>query len=61
FVIPFACAVTTLGLREIYVSVVEGRKIKGEMAHLLTFGPNADKVERGVKKVSRKYEEPTDA
>ncbi|MBO0757251.1 MAG: UPF0104 family protein, partial [Bradyrhizobiaceae bacterium] len=41
FVIPFACAVTTLGLREIYVSVVEGRKIKGEMAHLLTFGPNA--------------------
>lgn len=61
FVIPFACAVATLGLREIYVSVVEGRKIKGEMARLLTFASDADKRELEVKKVSRNIEAPTDA
>jgi glycosyltransferase 2 family protein len=61
FVIPFACALATLGLREIYVSVVEGRKVKGEVSRLLTFAPDTDKAKREVKKVSRGVEEPTDA
>jgi glycosyltransferase 2 family protein len=61
FVIPFTCALATLGLREIYVSVVEGRKVKGEVSRLLTFAPDMDKAKCKVKKVSRGLEEPTDA
>jgi glycosyltransferase 2 family protein len=61
FVIPFTCAVVTLGLREIYASLIEGKQIKGEMAHLLTFASDADKAKREVKKVSRTIEAPTDA
>jgi glycosyltransferase 2 family protein len=34
FVIPFACALTALGLREIYVSVVNGKSVKLQMADL---------------------------
>lgn len=61
FVIPFTCAVVTLGLREIYVSFVEGRKVKGEAARLQTFAPGMDKAKCEVKEVSRSVEAPTDA
>jgi uncharacterized membrane protein YbhN (UPF0104 family) len=61
FVIPFSFALTALGLREIYVSVVNGRKVKGEVARLLTFGPDMDGTAQETKKASRSLEEPTDA
>jgi uncharacterized membrane protein YbhN (UPF0104 family) len=60
FVIPFSFALTALGLRELYVSIVNGRKVKGEVARLLTFVPGADSGERQTTKTSR-LEEPTDA
>jgi hypothetical protein len=61
FVIPFTCALATLGLREIYVSLVEGKKIKGEMPRYLTFASDGDRAKVEVKKVSRDIEAPTDA
>jgi len=61
FVIPFSLALTALGLREIYMSLVNGRKVKGEVARLLTFVAPADSAERKIAKTSRSLEEPTDA
>jgi glycosyltransferase 2 family protein len=61
FVIPFTLALTALGLREIYMSFVNGRAVKGGVARLLTVDPDAPGAEPEVKKASRKIKEPTDA
>ena len=41
FVIPFAVALTSLGLREIYMSVVNGRAAKAKLVQLLAFSSDA--------------------
>ena len=60
FVIPFTLALTALGLREIYMSFVNGRMVKGEVSRILRFAPETSEP-RDRKKVSRDVEEPTDA
>jgi glycosyltransferase 2 family protein len=61
FVIPFTLALTALGLREIYVSLVNGRQVKGEVDRLLSFVPEPGSTGGAVKKKSHNIEEPTDA
>jgi glycosyltransferase 2 family protein len=61
FVIPFTLAMTALGLREIYVSIVNGRQVKGEVARLLNFIPDPQSTGGAVKKKPHAIEEPTDA
>jgi hypothetical protein len=57
FVIPFTLALTALGLREIYMSFVNGRMVKGEVSRIWSFTPN---LETTMHK-SEKTREPTDA
>jgi glycosyltransferase 2 family protein len=61
FVIPFSLALTALGLRELYVSLVNGRKVKGEVARLLTFSSDAESSAHKPEKKSQSLQEPTDA
>jgi glycosyltransferase 2 family protein len=49
FVIPFACALTALGLREIYMSILNARDDKAKMTKLLTMRTGAERSEADSK------------
>jgi glycosyltransferase 2 family protein len=57
FIIPFTCALTALGLRELYVALVNGNLSNGKMERLLI--PTTEK-DSGVEKSRQSVKEPTE-